>query len=143
VTVIDLVLVIVTALVNGNDAVAVTDIVTESWIDQFRQHRNDAFEQLDATRVDFGVHHFFDAHDIEVRGALHRRTSGDRVVFRLVRSCRSTAALGDVLGDGLRRSTKLIGQVRVSLGQASTRSLGYHKELDRALIDIELLEVQH
>ncbi len=88
--------VIVAALVNGNDHVAVIDAVDDLWIDQLRQHRDDTLEQLDGTRVVFRLDQLLDAHDIEVRSGLHRRASRNRVVLRLVSPGRSTAALSDV-----------------------------------------------
>jgi hypothetical protein len=114
---------LVAALGNGNDHVPLIEAVDASWIDQLRQHRHDPLEQLDTARVLFLLDQLLAAHDIQMRSGLHRRAPRNRVVLRLVGPRRSTAALGDVLRDRLRRTSKLIGQVCMALGDTSSNSL--------------------
>jgi hypothetical protein len=74
----------VAALVNRNDIVNVNDAVGRSGVDEFREHRYDALEQADAAFVQLALEQLIELHDVEVRSTLHRRASGDRVVFRLI-----------------------------------------------------------
>jgi hypothetical protein len=135
----------VAALVSWNDIVKVIDAVrrSPSRIDELREHGHDALEQVDAALVQLALEQLVELHDVEVRSTFHRRASGDRVVFRLIGPRCTSASLGDVLWDRLRGAPELICQVGVTLGQSPTDAVGYGEELDRTLVNVELLKVQH
>jgi hypothetical protein len=75
--------VIVAALVNWNDN-REGGRCRRSRIDELREHGHDALEQVDAGLVQLAFDQLIELHHVEVRGALHRRASGDRVVLRLI-----------------------------------------------------------
>jgi hypothetical protein len=64
-------------------------------------------------------------------------------VLGLIGSRCPAAALSDVLRNRLGGATKLIGQVRVPLGQPFAYAMCQGKEFDRALVYVEPLEVEH
>ena len=111
--------VMVAALVNGNDIVAVIDAVDDQGSTSFvnmatmRSSKSTPRSYRSfSTRPSISL----DLHDVEVRGTFHRRASGDRVVLRLVGPRCTSTPLSDVLWNRLRCPSQLICQVRVALG---------------------------
>jgi hypothetical protein len=79
---------------------------------------------------------FIEPHYVEMRGAFHRRASGDRIVLCLIGPCCTTAPFGDVLWDRLRGAPELVCQVGVAFWESPTDAVGKGEELDRTLVHV-------
>ena len=135
--------VIVAVHVHGNDTVVVIGSPLKSGIDHLRQHGNDTFKQFDSAAVVLVVDQLLDSHHVQMRGALHRRASRDRVVLSLVGAGGLACSFCDVLRSRLRGPPKLIDEVGMASGKALKEPAGERQEFDRTLVDVELLEAEH
>ena len=90
--------VIVAVHVHGNDTVVVIGSPLTSGIDHLRQHGNYTFKQFDSAAVVLVVNQLLDSHHVQMRGALHRRASRDRVGLGLVGAGGLACSFCDVCG---------------------------------------------